>query len=181
MPRRNYPVKKGPSKRKFKLPSFKKKVEGNQKSRGAKKVFYAGIQFQSILEVNFYKYGKEELGYPLQYESYVTKLIPKLELTCFFCAPIPKSKDFFKRTNLLDIDKILATAYSPDFYFPWKNKLGEDIYIWIETKGHPTPEYLIKRKLFLAYIDKKYGNKAYFYEPHTLIQIKQAFDKIKDL
>lgn len=175
--KRKYPIKKGPSRRRV-----KKEYVGNQKSRGATKVFYNGIQFQSKLEVNCYKYGVEELKYPLQYESYVTILIPSLIIECNFFAPIPKSKDFVKRTNLQNLTgKIQKTAYSPDFYLPWKNKLDEDIYIWVETKGQSTTEYLLKRKMFLGYINNKYGNKAYFFEPHTFIQIKQVFEIIKNL
>ena len=77
--------------------------------------------------------------------------------------------------------KVQKTSYSPDFYLQLKNKDGVDIYIWIETKGSATPEYLLKRKLFLALISNRFGDKAYFFEPHTGIQIKQAFEIIKTL
>jgi hypothetical protein len=173
MPRRNYPVKKGPSKRKFKSP-FQKKVKGNQKVRNAQKVEFSGIHFQSKLEVYCYKYAKE-LGYDIKYESMKTILFEGIKLDGYLYQP-GKDKNMF-----LDTKKLVNTTYSPDFYIEKQNKCGDAILIIIETKGLKTAVYNIKKKVFLKLMNEKWGQSFYFFEPHTQINIRQTFDIIKTL
>lgn len=144
-------------------------------------VEYKGIKFKSTLEKDFYVYANEELGYDFKYEEFQTTLLPKETLECFVYAPIPKSKFLDKRTNLQHITKIPHTSYSPDFHTVITNKNGEKIMVCIEVKGRLTDGYNIKKKMFIALMNKKYGTKIYFFEPHNMKQFKQVFTILKDL
>lgn len=144
-------------------------------------VEYKGIKFKSNLEKEFYKYANEELGYDFQYEELPTVLSPSEKLECFVYAPIPKSKFFEKRNNLQRLTRLPQTTYSPDFHKIWKTKSGEKIMVCVEVKGRLTDSYLIKKKLFISLINKKYGVNVYFFEPHNKKQFKQIFNILNEL
>lgn len=144
-------------------------------------VEYAGIKFKSYLERDFYRYTNEELGHDFKYEELQTVLQPSEKLECFVYAPIPKSKFFEKRNNLQRLTRIPQTTYSPDFHKIWKTKNGEKIMVCVEVKGRLTDSYLIKKKLFISLINKKYRVSVYFFELHNKKQFKQMFNILNEL
>lgn len=144
-------------------------------------VVYKGIKFKSRLEKNFYVYANETLGYDFKYEELKTVLSPSEKLECFVYAPIQRSKFLDKRTNLQPITAIKAITYSPDFHKIWKTKSGENVMVIVETKGRLTESYNIKKKLFISLINKKYGTKVIFFEPHNLEQFKQMFNILETI
>jgi len=155
--------------------STTKRTVTNTKVRNAVKVTYKGIKFQSKLEVFCYRYGKEELGYPLEYESFKTTLFVGPRLEGYLYQP-NKSKHI-----ALDTTKLRDITYSPDFTFVHKTKGGLNLFIVIECKGIYTDSYVLKKKLFLALMNKKYGQNFYFFEPHNQYQIRECFEIIKNL
>ena len=170
------------------MPKQKKDLENSLNNRLNLKtnpktffVEYKGIKFKSNLEKEFYKYANEELGYDFQYEELPTVLSPSEKLECFVYAPIPKSKFFEKRNNLQRLTRLPQTTYSPDFHKIWETKSGEKIMVCVETKGRLTDSYIIKKKLFISMINKQYGTKVYFFEPHNKTQFKQMFNILNEL
>jgi hypothetical protein len=162
--KRKLPVKK----------SFKKKFTGNKKVRNAQKVEFNGIYFQSHLELFFYKYSKE-CGYEFLYESLKTILFEGLKLEGYLYQQ-DKTKNI-----VLDTRKLLNITYSPDFYRIQKNTSGEDVLIIVETKGLKTDSYVLKKKMFLKQMDKKWGQRFYFMEPRNQLNCKQVMEIIKTL
>ena len=152
-----------------------KKTETNAKVRNAQKITYKDIKFQSKLEMYCYKYGKEELGYPLEYESFKTVLFEGPRLDGYLYQP-NKSKHI-----ALDTTKLRDITYSPDFTFVHKTRGGLEYFIVVECKGLATDSYNLKKKLFLALMNKKYGQNFYFFEPHSQIQIRECFEIIKQI
>ena len=143
-------------------------------------ILYDGIKFKSYLEVDFYKYSKE-LGYNFEYEQFNTVLQAGEKLECFVYEPVTGSKSLEKRNNLQLVKSIRQTSFSPDFHLIIKSKDGENVMIMVETKGIKTESYKIKKKLFIAHINKIYGANAYFFEPHNMKQIKQVFEILKTI
>jgi hypothetical protein len=161
----SYPFKKGPKKRRVKIPT------GNKKVRNAKSIDYKGIKFKSGLEVYCYKYGKEELNLPLQYESFKTTLFEGPRLEGYLYQP---NKD---KVIELDPTKLRDITYSPDFHFFTESK----VLVVVECKGNPNDAYPLKKKMFLKIMNEKYGKNFYFFEPHSQYQIRQCFDVIKTI
>ena len=176
----SYPNKKGPSKRKVKIPpklrgkvQFIKKTS-NSKVKNATACHYDGIDFKSKLEMFFYKYSKE-VGIPFNYESYKTTLFEGVRLDGYLYQQ-NKSKNI-----VLDTRKILNITYSPDFYRIHRNSLNEDVLIVVETKGLKTTAYAIKKKLFLKKMNTTWGQRFYFFEPRNMHNCKQVIEIIKEL
>ena len=149
-----------------------KYLKSNKKVRNATKCEYDGLEFKSKLELFCYKYAKE-LGYTLEYENSKTILMQGFRLKGQLYYPSKEHK------MILNQRKILSITYSPDFYMAIKNKLGEDIKVVIECKGHPNDAYLLKKKMFLQVWDTIWGQNFYFFEPHTQQQVKECFTIIK--
>lgn len=170
------------------MPKQKKDLENSLNSRlnlktNPKTFFieYKGIKFKSTLEKDFYVYANEELGYNFKYEEFHTVLQPSEKLECFVYAPIQGSKFLDKRTNLQRIMSLPQTTYSPDFHDIWTTKEGEKIMVCVETKGRLTDSYKIKKKMFIALMNKQYGTKVYFFELHNKKQFKQMFNILNEL
>ena len=176
----SYPSKKGPSRRKVKIPpKLRGKVQfikkkSNPKVKNATACHYDGIDFKSKLEMFFYKYSKE-VGIPFNYESYKTTLFEGVRLDGYLYQQ-NKSKNI-----VLDTRKILGITYSPDFYRIHRNSLNEDVLIVVETKGLKTTAYAIKKKLFLKKMNTTWGQRFYFFEPRNQQNCKQCLEIIKNL
>ena len=70
-------------------------------------------------------------------------------------------------------------SYTPDFKVEFKNYV-----IYFDVKGHVNDVYPLKKKIFIQYLnntppDKK--KKYMFFEPHTVKQMVQSIELIKNL
>ena len=153
--------------------------EENKKIRNATKIIYKDIPFRSVLECNCYKLLEAEEDFNVEYETKKIVLLqgfyPSSSLIIYDLYK-PRLK---KRIFTLDTQKILSMTYTPDFYFQYK-----DYEIYIESKGHPNDTYPLKKKLFLAYLEKQIiltGKKFIFFEPHNKRQMKETIQIIKSL
>lgn len=144
---------------------------------------YDGINFKSKLEISCYKKLKEE-GFNPKYEEkkFIIfngfKLSPKV---FYFTQFKKKFKGEIKSRNVFANDnrKLRDITYLPDFYFPYK-----DYEIYFDTKGMPNDVYPLKKKMFLDMLNKvslKTNKQIIFFEPHSVKQIKEAIEIIKNL
>lgn len=158
----------------------------NRKIRGATVCKAGRISFKSKLEMRAYGLLKQ-LGLKPLYERKVFELIEPFESATPF---YDKETDAQRRRRIADGDKekgrllarksrkAQATRYTPDFYFRYK-----DVDVYIETKGFENDVFPVKRKLFRRLLDRileKTGRKSVFFEIHTLRQLEQAINILKD-
>lgn len=142
----------------------------NKKIKGAKKQIYNGIVFNSSLELFFYKEAIKE-GLIIEYEPEKIVLLDSFKMNKLRHYIPAKDK-----TIQLSTDIIRAVTYMPDF----RIRLGNNVIIWIETKGFKNDAYPIKKKMFLNQLNK--GTKqSYFFEPHTQRQCLQVIEIIKTI
>lgn len=144
----------------------------NKKVKNAKKIFYEGIEFKSKLELNFYINSKTS-KIPFLYEQYKTILLEGTKLEGYIYQP-NKSKDL-----VLNTTKIKNMTYTPDFHNIFKNANNEKCLVVAECKGIQTDSYKLKKKLFLIKMNKEWGQRFYFFEPHNIYQINQCLNIIK--
>lgn len=153
--------------------------EENKKVKNAKRIEYNGIKFRSELECNCYKLLELEEDFKFGYET--TKIVL---LEGFYPSNSLIIYDVYKPRNLrrvfgLNHQKIISMTYTPDFYLEYKGYK-----IFIESKGNPNDTYPLKKKLFLAYLEReavKTGDKFIFFEPHSKKQMKECIKIIKEL
>jgi hypothetical protein len=148
----------------------------NVKVKNAKKVEYAGVKFDSALEVFTYKQLKL-LGVDFKYAGVVFEIIPALELTNSIVL-YPNTTGMDKKT-LKKRTKIQKKVYTPDFVHEWRN-----YYIIWENKGWGNDDWASKRKLFLHYLETKfnYGWRTPVYlEAHNNRQVLECIEFIKKL
>ena len=119
---------------------------------GAKTVEFDGIRFASQLEARFYLFFRE-------HEIKILELQPRFILEDSFEIYDWQSKK---------IRKYRKTEYVADFKIETPDG---DIFI-IEAKGFETPEWKIKKKLFL----KKYGSEEKLLVFSSLRQVREFFD-----
>lgn len=150
------------------------KAVSKKKVRNAILTEYNGIKFKSRLELYCYKYSNS-LGYTFLYEEFKTTIFHGGQCRCNIF--IPNKENLIGESN----GKIRDITYSPDFYKCINNKNGEEVLVIIETKGFATDAFVLKRKMFLMLMNEKYGERLYYFEPHTQVQIRQCFEIIKDL
>lgn len=136
-----------------------------------KSIIYDNIKFKSILEKRAYQLYKEA-GFNPEYEPVSFIIAEKLTLD--------KNVKFYKpfKKVLSCNRKILRPiTYTPDFIF----KVGPNVII-VDTKGLPNETYPLKIKLFLTKCHQIYKNESvYFFEPHSISQIKQSIQIIQKL
>lgn len=134
----------------------------------ARKVKIDNIQFQSLLEADFYKKAKKA-NLPFKYE--------KLSFTLLDETPM-EFGDYIKKHGKKLIHssaKIQAIKYTPDFTLKIK-----EIDVIIECKGNPNERYPIVRKLFLKHMENK-GKPYKFYEPRSKLHNDFVIEEIKQL
>lgn len=152
-------------------------MKENKKIRGATSIRYSDITFKSCLECSCYK--KLELsGLDFAYES--EKVIlwegTKLNKVLFYS---PKKIKLGKYNKILELQKraLLNITYTPDFVVTKNNYK-----IYFDVKGKENETYPIKKKMFLKILENRNDGIRYlFFEPHTVKQMLQAIEIIKNL
>lgn len=131
---------------------------------------YDGLQFKSTLEKRAYQIYTEA-GFNPKYEPTMFTIWPKHVLngnvTCY--KPFKRKLSNTRRT-------LGAISYTPDFMFTYKGAI-----IIIDTKGKPNETYPMKFKMFLKHCEEIYDCPVYFFEPHSITQIKQSVTIIKNI
>lgn len=148
----------------------------NRKIKNTKEVVFDNIKFKSQLERSCYKKIKET-DLDVQYES--EKIIlwegVKLDKVSLHAPkkirPGKYEKDLQEQTRAL-----LKITYTPDFIIiRGKHK------IYIDVKGKENDVYPIKKKMFLKHLEEREDDYIYhFFEPHSVKQIMQTIQTIKD-
>lgn len=165
----------------------------NQKIKNAVTTSYKGIKFRSKSEVSLYKLLEQAEGsidgLKFEYEPEKFILHPSVKHTGIKI--YRPSKEPYKDSNgkdkkrlsqdlLLQDGTFRAISYTPDFIIT----KGKNI-IYVDVKGYTNDTYPIKMKMFLGVISQEatvHKNKNYiFAEPHTIKQMKQLIDIIKEL
>jgi len=119
-----------------------------------KKRKYKGIQFQSELELDFFKKA-EKAKIPFQYEPRSYEILEgfTLDVGAYYAH---WGKNFIKRGGKVD-----NVTYRPDFVYD----TGK-VFIFVECKGRANESYPYRRKLFLRFLERS-CNPYYFFEPKT--------------
>lgn len=137
----------------------------NKKIIGATVNSFNGIKFKSKAETVVYN-TLVSAGFDPKYEERKFILIGGFKPTVPFYT--------YKNKQLaLEMSKIRDITYTPDFTFPYGDKL-----IIIEVKGFQNDIYPLKRKLFRAYMENS-GEDYLFFEIYTKKQLLQAIEVIK--
>lgn len=141
----------------------------NKKIKNATALEYNGIKFKSKTEVKVYK-TLLQYGFKPKYEYMQYVLWEGFKPTISYYT---KSKD----NNLqLKKTKLISITYTPDFYL---KALDGKTSIFIEVKGYVNDVFPIKRKLFLALLEKMQEKEpVVYFEIYTLKQLLQAINII---
>lgn len=135
-----------------------------------KTIEYDGNLFKSTLEKRAYQIYKDA-GLNPQYEPLTFPIWPKHVLK----SNVNCYKPY--RGQLSNARKTLAAiTYTPDFMFTYKGAM-----IIIDTKGKPNETYPMKFKMFLKHCEELYDCPVYFFEPHSITQVKQSVTIIKNI
>ena len=152
--------------------SNSKKPVANKKVRNAQKIEYAGISFNSKLEVYCYKKLKEA-NLSFKYEGQRFELLPPFIFTgkSYEMRKTKEGKTFKPVTN-----KIRAMTYTPDFigYYPHTKKK-----VIIETKGSKNDAFPLRWKLF-KYLIVSNNIDADLFMPRNHKQVDEMVDIIKN-
>lgn len=148
----------------------------NRKIKNTKEVVFDNIKFKSQLERSCYKKIKET-DLDVQYESEKIILWEGVKLDKVSLHAPKKiragkyEKDLQEQTRAL-----LKITYTPDFIIiRGKHK------IYIDAKGKENDVYPIKKKMFLKHLEEREDDYIYhFFEPHSVKQIMQTIQTIKD-
>lgn len=135
----------------------------NRKIKNATITEYDGITFKSKVEASVYKH-LVSAGFKVQYEPTTFVLFNgyKPELTNYYA---PDSHKVLE----CQTGKIRNVTYTPDF-------VVNDKYL-IEVKGMQNDVYPVKQKFFRKLLDQ---TPYIFFEVHTMAQLLQAINIIKD-
>lgn len=149
----------------------------NKKIRGATSIEYNDIKFKSVLECSCYK-KLETAGFDFSYE---TERIPLWEGTKLQNVLIyaPKKIRAGKYGKFLELQTraLLDITYTPDFIVTKGNYK-----IYFDVKGKENDTYPIKKKMFLKNLEERNDGVQYmFFEPHSVKQMLQAIEIIKEL
>lgn len=149
----------------------------NRKVKNATPTEEAGIQFKSKFEARTY----EELmnnGFEPKYEEICFNLAePFYPSAC--CYDRHYDRTLRKKTFGLNLAKVLAITYTPDFTFAYKDRL-----IVIECKGKENDVFPLKKKLFRKWIESYHlltGVEILYFEIHSLKELKESMDIIRAL
>lgn len=150
----------------------------NKKIQGAAEVQYNGIKFKSGLESSCYK-KLEQSGLNFSYETETIELWKKAKVLNVVIyqpkqiKPGKYSKDIYKYENR----SLRSITYTPDFI------VCKDNYkIYFDVKGKENDVYPIKKKMFIKYLSTLNDGYTYmFFEPHSVKQMLQSIEIIKNL
>lgn len=134
----------------------------NKKVVNATSVSEDGIAFKSKMERRMYELLRDS-GLEFSYESEKFTVVEG-----FY--PVSWYKD-----TEIQRKKQISISYRPDFVVKGRRTL----YV-IEVKGFEVEKYLMRRKLFLKFINDS-GLSVLFFEVHTARGMKFCIDKIKRL
>ena len=132
----------------------------NKKVVNATPVLEGNIQFKSRMECRMYELLKESgLSFKYEPERFTIK-------EGFYPRP-------WYRNSVLQKKKQIAITYKPDFIVK-----GKKILYVIEVKGFEVEKYVMRRKLFLSYIQEN-GLAIDFFEVHNVKDMKHCIEIIK--
>lgn len=149
----------------------------NKKIIGAEIVFDEGKKFRSKLEHSCYNLLVES---ELEFEHEPLKFIlwegKKLQNVIVY-SPDKKGPGKYGKDMTLQERKLVDITYTPDFIIK-KTREKESFTIYVDVKGKENDVYPLKKKMFLEQIDLP-GN--YFFEPHSVRQMKDVIKFIEEL
>jgi len=137
-----------------------------------KQILFEGINFKSLLEKRTYEILKEAGFRPL-YEPSAYSLLKPFSLGESVKLYKPSGKE---KTLSLYKRSIQGITYTPDFVFEYKGHL-----VFFDTKGKVNDTYPLKLKAFLSLQVKTSKLPVLFFEPHSLRQVKQTVEILKNL
>lgn len=143
----------------------------NKKIKNATPTFYNNINFRSKLEVSCYK-KLETSGLSFTYES--DKIVLWVGERTNNITVYTPDKNKLLTPNKVGY-KLQDITYTPDFKI-----LHKDYIIYFDVKGQVNDTYPIKKKMFIQHLNDLKGNYMFF-EPHSVKQMVQAIDIIKQL
>jgi len=153
----------------------------NKKIKNATAVVADNIDFKSKLEGRVYQI-LSSLGYEVHYEPFTFVLWEGFKPTI----PFYDQEVVHKRPTgniKLNLKKIIDIKYTPDFVFEAYNPQNKTYATcFIEAKGLENDVFYIKKKLFRHYLEKiqpSTCSKLLYFEVHTLKQLKQSIEIIK--
>lgn len=141
----------------------------NKKVKNATTTSYNDIKFKSKLEASCYK-KLEASGLSFSYESDKIVLWKGLKVTNTIAYLPNVNRLLVPKTNY----KARDITYTPDFKIEYN-----DYTIYVDSKGFTNDVYPIKRKMFIQYLNSK--EKHLFFEPHSIKQMIQTIEIIKQL
>lgn len=146
----------------------------NKKVKNAVCKTYNDITFRSKLEASCYK-KLEASGLSFSYEP---ERINLWEGGKIHNVPVFEQKKGVKLMQSLNNPfKLRNMTYTPDFKVVVKDNI-----IYIDSKGFATDMYMLKKKMFIQYLEQKEDSFKYmFFEPRNLTHMDQAIDIIKKL
>lgn len=137
-----------------------------------KHITFDGYDFKSLLEKRTYQLLKEA-GLNPKYESETFRLLEKFALEDKVLLYKPRGVE---KTLSLNKRTILGTTYTPDFIFEYRGHK-----VFYDTKGKVNDTYPIKLKFFLLLQLQISEKPVIFFEPHSLRQVKQSIEILKNL
>ena len=151
----------------------------NKKIRGATSIEYNDIRFRSHLEYYCYKH-LEASGLKFEYEPDRFTIWEGLKLKFVeVFAPRKLGLGRYEKEMMKSNRALLSTTYTPDFRVNYKEYI-----IYFDVKGKENDVYPLKKKMFLRHLEEIASNsdkKYIFFEPHSVGQMKQAIELIKEL
>lgn len=159
------------------------KQRPNRKVRGATKMLYKDITFDSKLELFCFK-ALEKINVPFTYNEERIELFSGFRANKVNYMEAIKSKgktiDFdIYHTGKKEKRYFSGITYTPDFKIETDNHL-----IYIETKGMITDVYPLKRKIFIDYLEKNaelHDKEIFFIEPRNQGQVITMISKLKTI
>ena len=145
----------------------------NKKVKNATPLFYDGIHFKSILEVDTYKMLQDE-GFNPKYEKHTYEVWKgrRFNVPCY---DFHNNRKLHKNVWELNKYKAQSIKYTPDFTF-----YAGDTFIVVEVKGYANDRYPYVKKLFRTWLDENIPD-SMFFEIHNKRQLKAAVDIIKNI
>lgn len=155
----------------------------NRKVRGATKMLYKDIIFDSKLELFCFK-ALEEANISFTYNEERVELLSGFRANRVNYMEAIKSKgktiDFGIYYTVKGEKRYFpGMTYTPDFKIETDSHL-----IYIETKGMMTDVYPLKRKIFINYLETnavRHNKEVFFIEPRNQGQVNTMVNKLKTM
>lgn len=140
---------------------------------GNRFIKFEGNEFKSMLEKRTYQILKEA-GFAPKYEPTVYEIFPgfKLNDSIVFYKPYKSTQKTLSKRRV----SFAPITYTPDFIFEYHGYL-----LIFDAKGKANDTYPMKVKMLLYKLFVEAGKQVVFFEPHSLRQVKQSVEIIKNL